>query len=56
MTLVETDVLEEMKSRLDLTEEVRPPTPSSLTTLRIKAETGEHVSTSPPPPPPPLPP
>ena len=41
--LVETEVLEEMKSRLELVECQRPPTPCNLCTLRVKAEDGEQV-------------
>lgn len=42
--LVETQVVEAMKNRLELTEAQRPPTPSHLTTLRVKTEDGEQVS------------
>lgn len=41
---MDTEVLVEMKSRLELAEDERPPTPSHLTTLRIKTEDGEQVS------------
>ena len=43
VTLVETPVLQEIKSRLDLSEDLRPPTPSHLTTLRIKSELGDQM-------------
>lgn len=43
MQLVETEVLEEMKSRLELAECQRPPTPCNLSTLRVKTEGGEQV-------------
>lgn len=41
---METQVVEAMKNRLELTEAQRPPTPSHLTTLRVKTEDGEQVS------------
>ena len=40
---MDTEVVEEMKSRLELAECERPPTPSNLTTLRVKTEDGEQV-------------
>ena len=43
VTLVETPVLQEIRSRLDVTEGLRPPTPSHTTTLRVKSEQGEQV-------------
>ena len=43
MTLVETPALQEIKSRLDLSEDLRPPTPGHLTTLRIKSELGDQM-------------
>ena len=43
VTLVETPVLQEIRSRLDVTESLRPPTPSHTTTLRVKSEQGEQV-------------
>ena len=43
MTLVETPVLQEIRSRLDVTEGLRPPTPSHTTTLRVKSEQDEQV-------------
>ena len=46
LMLVETEVLEELKNRLDFTEDLRPPTPSHLITLRIKDEKGDQVSTN----------
>lgn len=36
-------MLQEIKSRLDLNEDSRPPTPGNLTTLRIKSELGEQM-------------
>lgn len=47
MTLVETPVLQEIRSRLDVTEGLRPPTPSHTTTLRVKSEQDEQVYTLP---------
>ena len=41
---METPVLQEIKSRLDVSEDLRPPTPAHLTTLRIKSENGDQVS------------
>lgn len=43
LQLVETAALEEMQSRLSVREEDRPPTPSHLTTLRVKTRDGEQV-------------
>ena len=45
LTLVETTALKEMKNRLEMAENVRPPTPVHLVTLRIKADSanGEQV-------------
>ena len=40
---METPVLQELKSRLDLSEDCRPPTPGHLTTLRIKSELGDKM-------------
>ena len=45
LKLVETEVLEEMRSRLELAEDERPPTPAHLATLRIKTEDGGQAST-----------
>ena len=36
-------MLQEIKSRLDLSEDQRPPTPGHLTTLRIKSELGDKM-------------
>lgn len=41
--MVETPVLQEIKSRLDVSEDLRPPTPGNLTTLRIKSELGDQT-------------
>lgn len=46
LKLVETGVLEEMRSRLELAEDERPPTPAHLATLRVKTEDGEQVRTA----------
>ena len=43
LKLVETEVLEQMRSRLEVAESERPPTPAHLSTLCIKAENGEQV-------------
>ena len=43
MTLIETPALQEIRSRLDLSEDLRPPTPGHLTTLRIKSELGDQM-------------
>lgn len=42
---METTALKEMKNRLEMAENVRPPTPVHLVTLRIKADSanGEQV-------------
>ena len=40
---METPVLQEIRSRLDVTEGLRPPTPSHTTTLRVKSEQDEQV-------------
>ena len=36
-------MLQEIKSRLDVSEDLRPPTPGHLTTLRIKSELGDQM-------------
>lgn len=43
LQLVETAALEEMQSRLSVREMDRPPTPSHLTTLRVKTRDGDQV-------------
>ncbi|KAK3098430.1 hypothetical protein FSP39_019390 [Pinctada imbricata] len=43
VTVVETDSVLDMKKRLDEDESIRPLTPRNITTLRIKAETGNHT-------------
>lgn len=43
LKLVETEVLEQMRSRLEVAESERPPTPAHLSTLCIKAENGEQT-------------
>ncbi|CAH1799316.1 unnamed protein product [Owenia fusiformis] len=43
ITVVDTDVVKEMKQRLDIEKRKRPPTPRGLTTLRIKSETGDRT-------------
>ena len=43
VTLVETPALQEIKDRLDLSEDLRPPTPGHLTTLRVKSELGDQM-------------
>lgn len=43
LQLVETGALEEIRSRLELAEDDRPPTPAHLTTLRIKTEDGQQT-------------
>lgn len=43
---METPVLQEIRSRLDLTEDLRPPTPSHTTTLRVKSEQAEQVQST----------
>lgn len=43
---METPVLQEIRSRLDLTEDLRPPTPSHTTTLRVKSEQAEQVKST----------
>ena len=43
VTLVEMPALQEIKSRLDLSKDLRPPTPGHLTTLRIKSELGDQM-------------
>jgi len=41
--VVETDVVKEMKSRLVIPKQNRPPTPGKYTTLRIKSENGNNT-------------
>ncbi|XP_064617587.1 UBX domain-containing protein 11-like [Liolophura sinensis] len=43
VTVVETQVVMDMKKRLEIDQKKRPPTPRNITTLRIKAETGEKT-------------
>ena len=43
---METPVLQEIRSRLDLTEDLRPPTPSHTTTLRVRSEQAEQVQST----------
>ncbi|XP_013409102.1 UBX domain-containing protein 11 [Lingula anatina] len=43
VTLVETDVVKEMKERLDMDQSSRPPSARNLTTLRIKSESGDQT-------------
>ncbi|CAC5409942.1 unnamed protein product [Mytilus coruscus] len=43
VTVVETETVNELKTRLELEESVRPSTPRNITTLRIKSETGNQT-------------
>lgn len=43
VTLVETEVVQEMKERLQIDKSKRPPTPRDITTLRIKSESGDQT-------------
>ncbi|XP_066573757.1 UBX domain-containing protein 11 [Amia ocellicauda] len=43
VTLIETPALQALKQRLELSEDIRPPTPANVSTLRVKSEDGEQT-------------